>query len=108
MNVVEEHRVIVDIASGIVVAVIDQVGWEHADMKLEDEAVSRYSTIIKSISECQWFFILNYVLYTFQIFGVLPVQKQRADCAHVSHSSFTHSSRIIAIDTFAQRSHISS
>jgi hypothetical protein len=39
---VEENRSIVDIASGIVLLVIDQVGWEQADMRLEDSAVARY------------------------------------------------------------------
>jgi hypothetical protein len=38
---VEEHRCIVDIASGIVTILIDQVGWDQADMKLEDAAVAR-------------------------------------------------------------------
>jgi hypothetical protein len=38
---VEEHRSIVDIASGIITLVIDQIGWEQADMKLEDNAVAR-------------------------------------------------------------------
>ena len=53
---VEENRSIVDIASGIVLLVIDQVGWEQADMRLEDSAVTR--CVVHTMLLCTYVCIL--------------------------------------------------